>query len=131
MKNGGVVATVVKPADPGRAPYHNVLGQVHGNLPTQTRGRLVPMDASISEMIGYRRLNLFERQAPDPISMFNCAHQFLRRVGPHSPGQQTGRRRPGQSTRGIRATSYAQDRATPRVSRETFEDAHSPRSPVG
>jgi hypothetical protein len=74
VKNGSVVAAVIKSADLGRAPSHNVLGEVHRNLPTQTRGRLIPGDASISEMIGYRRLNLFEGQPFVPISVRHFQH---------------------------------------------------------
>jgi hypothetical protein len=48
VKNSGMVTTVIESADPGRAPSHNVLGPVHGNLPTETRGRLIPRDPSIS-----------------------------------------------------------------------------------
>jgi len=52
----------------------SVLGQAHRDLTTQTRGRLIPRDASISEMIGYRCLDLFERQEPDPVSLLpQCA----------------------------------------------------------
>jgi hypothetical protein len=66
----------------------SVLGQVHRDLTTQTKGRLIPRDASISEMIGNRCLDLFDRQEPDPVSLLNSAHRFLR-GGRHSPGQQT------------------------------------------
>jgi hypothetical protein len=52
VKNGGVMATIVKSADLGCAPSNHVLGQIHGNLPTQTSCGLIPRDASISEMIG-------------------------------------------------------------------------------
>jgi hypothetical protein len=58
VKNSRMAATVIESADPGRAPSHNVLGQVHGNLPTQTWGRLIPRDASISQMIGDRGFDL-------------------------------------------------------------------------
>jgi hypothetical protein len=60
VKNGGVVPTVVESSDPGRAPSPHVLGQVHGNLPTQTRGSLIPRDTSISEMIGNCGFGLFQ-----------------------------------------------------------------------
>jgi hypothetical protein len=52
MKNGGMVATVVESSDPGRAPSPHVLGQIHGNLSTQTSGSLIPRDTSIAKMIG-------------------------------------------------------------------------------
>jgi hypothetical protein len=52
VKNGGVVATVVESSDLGRAPSPHVLGQIHGNLSTQTSGSLIPRDTSIAKMIG-------------------------------------------------------------------------------
>jgi hypothetical protein len=52
VKNRGVMATIVEPPDPGRAPSSHVLGQVHRNLSAQTGGSLIARDASISEMIG-------------------------------------------------------------------------------
>jgi hypothetical protein len=58
VKNGGVVATIVKSSDLGCAPSSHVPGQIHGNLPTQTSCCLIPRDASISEMIGDCGFNL-------------------------------------------------------------------------
>ncbi|HXP08654.1 MAG TPA: hypothetical protein VN828_09170 [Acidobacteriaceae bacterium] len=60
VKNGRVVATVIKSADPGRAPSRHVLRQIHRNLPTQAGRSLLPRDASISEMIRDRGFDLLQ-----------------------------------------------------------------------
>jgi len=52
VKNGGMVATIVESSDPGRTPSPHILGQIHGDLATQTSGSLIPRDTSIAKMIG-------------------------------------------------------------------------------
>ena len=54
MQDGGVVTSVVEPADLDHAPATDVLGQIHRNLPTEARTLFIACDASRSEMSGNR-----------------------------------------------------------------------------
>ena len=130
VENGRMVATV-ESANPGRAPASNVFPQVHGNLPTETRAGPVPFHAPVAEMIRHRCFDLFQRQPPDSCSLiFNLHDSFLSEER-HSHGQQTVRCRHDRLTRDTAATLSEPNRASFPAFRETFEDAHSLRSPAG
>jgi hypothetical protein len=51
------MATVVEPADLGRAPPSNVLSEIHRNLAAETGTALVSQHATAAKVFGNRRFD--------------------------------------------------------------------------